>query len=58
MFKGWQCKTSDIKDFDKLPSEAQEYINSIEDYLKIPIEIISTGPARNENIFHTRKLNF
>ena len=58
IFKGWQCKTSDIKDFHKLPLEAQEYINSIEEYLKIPIEIISTGPARNENIFHSRKFNF
>ena len=56
-FAGWKCKTNGIEEFKKLPLEAQTYINSIEEYLEIPIEIISTGPGRNENIFHQRKLD-
>ena len=49
-FKGWKKSINGIKDFKDLPQEAQDYINAIEDYLDIPIDIVSTGPGRDENI--------
>jgi adenylosuccinate synthase len=39
-----------ITEESKLPKEAQSFISRIEDYLKIPIVMISTGPDRNEAI--------
>ena len=49
VFQSW----GDIKDlskFEKLPKNLKEYIVYIEDYLKIPIKIISLGPERNQTI--------
>jgi adenylosuccinate synthase len=48
-FKGWK-DLSDANSFSSLPSEAQEYLLFIQEYLKIPIALISIGPERNETI--------
>ena len=50
-FPGWQTDISSIRQFKDLPQPAQDYILFIEDYLKIPIEIISVGPSREDTIF-------
>ncbi len=47
---GWKESTVGIKEFDRLPSNAKSYIKKIEYLLKTPIQIISTGPKRNEII--------
>ncbi len=39
-----------IKNFDDLPENTKIYVKEIEDYLKTPIDIISNGPGREENI--------
>ncbi len=49
-FKGWGEEISDITSFDDLPNEAKDYINFIEDFIKVPITFISVGPERNQNI--------
>mgnify|MGYP001433702000 CR=1 FL=1 len=49
-FKGWEEEISDITSFDDLPNEAKDYINFIEDFIKVPITFISVGPERNQNI--------
>jgi len=36
--------------YDALPKQAKEYIQTIEEYLKVPISIISVGPDRRETI--------
>ncbi|MEK6816114.1 MAG: adenylosuccinate synthetase [Nanoarchaeota archaeon] len=38
------------KTFEELPEGAREYIKTIEDYVGIPITLISTGPDRNDVI--------
>lgn len=47
---GWTASTVGIKSFQDLPSNAQAYLKRIEELTEIPIDIISTGPERNETI--------
>jgi len=48
-FKGWK-DTTKAQSFSDLPNEAQEYVLFIQEFLKTPIGIISTGPERNQTI--------
>ena len=43
-----------IREYSKLPKSIKEFIEKIEDYLKIPVSIISTGPEV-EHTIHRRK---
>ena len=43
---GWDEDISNITDFQKLPRNAQDYIQFIEKELEIPITWVGTGPAR------------
>ena len=47
---GWKENTSGIKDFEKLPGAAREYIRKIESMLSTKIQIISSGQKRDELI--------
>ena len=47
---GWKCDIRGITEFDKLPKEAQNYVNFIQKELEVPIKIVSTGPSRHEII--------
>lgn len=47
---GWQQSTVGIKNYDDLPENAKAYLQRIESILGIPIDIISTGPDRNETM--------
>ena len=48
--EGWQKSISGVKKFNDLPEKAKTYIKDIENYLGIPVDIISNGPGREENI--------
>ncbi len=45
---GWNEDISYIKSFDDLPKNTQKFIKFIEDYLNVPINIISVGPLRRQ----------
>ena len=47
---GWQDSTIGAKSLDDLPANARAYISRIEEILKTPVDIISTGPDRVETI--------
>lgn len=47
---GWQDSTFGITDYEKLPQQAKDYIRRLEALTGVPIDIISTGPDRNETI--------
>ena len=47
---GWADSTFGVKDFDKLPANAKKYLKRIEKLTGVPIDIISTGPDRDETI--------
>lgn len=49
-YPGWKESTVGIKSFDKLPKNAQTYLQRLEQLVGAPIAIISTGPDRNETI--------
>jgi adenylosuccinate synthase len=47
---GWAESTVGIKDFEKLPIPAQAYLKRVEEVCEVPIDMISTGPDRQETI--------
>jgi adenylosuccinate synthase len=49
-FEGWKTKTSDIRNYEDLPIQLKNYIEYIENYTGVKIEIVSVGPDRNEII--------
>lgn len=44
--KGWKCDIRGVKDFDKLPQEAKDYVSFIEKELGHEINMVSNGPER------------
>ncbi len=49
-FPGWQESTAGMRKFSALPKNAQKYLLCIEELAGIPIDMISTGPDRNDTI--------
>ena len=49
-YDGWKKSIVGINRYDDLPDNAKKYIEAIESFLGIPIDIISNGPGREENI--------
>jgi adenylosuccinate synthase len=47
---GWSESTVGVKNYDDLPENAKAYIKKIEEVVGVPVDIISTGPDRNETI--------
>ena len=47
---GWQESTVGATDYDALPAAAKAYLAKVEELCETPIDIISTGPDRNETI--------
>ncbi len=47
---GWSENTFGAKSLEDLPQAALDYIKRIEELTGVPIDIISTGPDRNETI--------
>ena len=48
--RGWSAPTAGITDLSQLPPEASAYVRRIEDVIGCPIDLISTGPRRDESI--------
>ena len=48
--QGWDEDITSVDKFEDLPSNAQKYIKAIEDFIGVPINFISVGPERNQNI--------
>jgi adenylosuccinate synthase len=47
---GWSESTIGVKSYDALPENAKAYLKRIEELTKTPIDIISTGPDRDETL--------
>lgn len=47
---GWSDTTYGVTSYDGLPQAAKDYIARLEELTGVPIDIISTGPDRNETI--------
>jgi adenylosuccinate synthase len=47
---GWQESTVGVRQHDKLPRAARDYLARVEKLSGVPIDLISTGPERDETI--------
>jgi len=48
--KGWKTDTSSITDFEDLPENAKRYIEFLCESVGVKIDLISTGPERDQTI--------
>ena len=49
-FPGWQSPTRDIRDYERLPVQARQYIARIEAFTSCPASIVSVGARRVQTI--------
>ena len=47
---GWSESTVGARSIDQLPANAQAYLKRLEQIVDVPVDIISTGPERDETI--------
>ena len=47
---GWTQSTVGVRAFGQLPDEARAYLKRIEEICGVPVDVISTGPDRDETI--------
>ena len=48
---GWKVDIRGIKDFDKLPPAARDYVLFVEKEIGVPVRLVSNGPRRDEIIY-------
>ena len=49
-FKGWKKDMTKTKKVSEFPEEYNDYLDFLEDYLEVPIKIVSVGPDREQTI--------
>ncbi len=54
---GWTTTTAGAKSYDDLPNAARNYLARMADLVQAPIDIISTGPDRDETILRRHPFN-
>ena len=47
---GWQENIMSIRELSQLPLNAQNYVQFIADFLKVPVPLVSVGPGRDQVI--------
>ena len=47
---GWKETTVGAKSLAKLPANARAYVKRIEELVGVPMDMVSTGPDREETI--------
>jgi adenylosuccinate synthase len=49
-FPGWSESTFGVQHWDKLPANARNYLSRLAEHLRVPIDLVSTGPDREQTI--------
>ena len=49
-FPGWSESTFGVRQWDQLPANARRYLERLSEVLGVPIDLISTGPDRDQTI--------
>jgi adenylosuccinate synthase len=49
-FPGWSDSTFGVRDWAKLPASAQRYLERLAEVTGVPIDMVSTGPDREQTI--------
>jgi adenylosuccinate synthase len=47
---GWSDSTVGVREYEQLPANARAYLRRIEEICGVPIDLISTGPDRDETV--------
>jgi len=47
---GWSDSTCGVRDWNALPASAQRYLDRLSQFVGAPIDMVSTGPERDETI--------
>ena len=47
---GWDTPTASVRCYEDLPREARDYVERIQELIGCPIDVISTGPHRDETV--------
>jgi adenylosuccinate synthase len=47
---GWSAPVKGCRRFNELPRQARDYIQRVEEYCSVPVDVVSTGPNRSETI--------
>ncbi len=47
---GWSASTAGVQDYAQLPAAARRYLERVQELLDVPIDLISTGPDREQTI--------
>jgi len=47
---GWTDSTFGVRDWDALPVNARNYLARLSELVGAPVDIVSTGPDRDETI--------
>ncbi len=50
-FKGWSEDISQAREYESLPQNLRKYVRFISDSLKVPIDVLSVGPARDQTLW-------
>jgi adenylosuccinate synthase len=51
---GWNSNLKEISAYNQFPENMKNYIQLIENMVKVPITIVSTGPDREQTIFRSK----
>jgi adenylosuccinate synthase len=49
-FAGWQQSTFGVREWSELPPAARSYLSSLSELAGVPLDLISTGPERDQTI--------
>jgi adenylosuccinate synthase len=47
---GWSSSTVGVKNYEALPQEARNYLQRMAEICEVPVDMVSTGPDRDETI--------
>ena len=47
---GWNVSTTEIRNFEDLPANAQAYIRRVEEICEVPCKLVGVGPGRDQMI--------
>ncbi|HSF78177.1 MAG TPA: adenylosuccinate synthetase, partial [Steroidobacteraceae bacterium] len=47
---GWRESTVGLRSYDELPGNARQYLARMQELAGVPIDIVSTGPDREQTI--------
>ena len=53
---GWNCSIEKMQTFDEMPQQLGQFIDFIENYLSVPVTIISSGPKREQLILKKQQV--